>query len=151
MSKFSDALKKIQQNQAAPPPLPEPFFSKSETDSFPGNRRREEREKCFVQARAVITSPEEEIWINQARILNFSGRGILFELEHPLSGIENLLHPRTFIRVRVILTPGKQSHFEVEGRIIRYARSTGAHLGIELKADTFSFSEELNSSLRTAV
>lgn len=156
MSKFTDALKKIQGTREAAP-LPQPvkprsvFVQPPPGESSSDDRRHSLRNRCFIQARAVISSPNEESWINQARILNFSESGILFELEHPLSGTETLLCPDTSIRVQVILNPETHERLEVEGRVIRCFQGQKTALGIKLTADSLSFSNEINASLGVAV
>lgn len=152
MSKFTEALKKIQANrepdpqpaEKAPPPVP------VQAPEASRDRRLSSRNRCFIQARALISSPGEDCWINQARILNFSESGILFELEHPLSNMESLLCQDTLIRVQIILNPETREQLEIEGRVIRYLKKPKTSLGIKLTEDSLSFSNEINASLKAA-
>lgn len=156
MSKFTDALKKIQGERETAPipreakPLPA-FIQAPSAETTHDDRRQSLRNRCFIQARAVISSPCEESWINQARILNFSESGMLFELEHPLSGTETLLSPDTSIRVHVILNPETHERLEVEGRVMRCFQGQKTALGIKITSDSISIPNEINAALGIAV
>lgn len=156
MSKFTDALKKIQCARETAPTSQAakslPAFIHPPADETANNdRRRSFRSRCFIQARAVISSPCEDSWINQARILNFSDSGILFELEHPLSGTETLLSPDTSIRVHVILNPETDERLEVEGRVMRCFQGQKTTLGIKITSDSISIPNEISAAFEIAV
>lgn len=153
MSKFSDALKKIQAQKSDS--TPNPSIPAPQPKKLPSgvshNRRAEDRSKCLIQARAVVSTPHEDNWINQASILNFSSQGLLFELDHALTFGETLAGKAT-IRITIILDPKTGESIEVEGRVIRHTGGSKPLLAVRFNEDQSILSKEMNDLLnnRTA-
>ncbi len=155
MSKFSEALKKIQTRREDVPskkaradtePSPPSSQAKPLPSGISHNRRSEDRSKCLIQARAVISTTHEDNWINQASILNFSSQGLLFELDHALSFAEPLAGKAT-IRITIILDPKTKESIEVEGRVIRHTGGSRPLLAVRFNEDQSSLSKEMNIAL----
>ena len=144
MSKYSKALQRIQtmhDSQETAPAVPssgsgcQSILKKagsSEPSLYGGERRISSRHRCFVQGRAVISTADQEAWLGQVTMVNYSDEGLMFELSRYFNFHDYEGQPAR-VRLRLLIDPNEGREYEVSGTLIRYDLHGKSRVGVRLE------------------